>query len=115
MTKQQIRQKALYWIGAESWDGDEFAPHLDDAIEEARGEMELAAGREWPQALSDNESPDAPVWAQDAMAEYAAYMMLRNGSPDKRERAAAHYARFHQAVSRVRMKDGETVEFTGIY
>ena len=114
MTKKEIREKALYWIGAESWDGDQFAPHLDDAIEEARGEMERAAGREWPQPLGDDESPDMPLWAQAAMAEYGAYMMLRDGSPEKRERSAAHYARYHQAVSRIRMKEDERVVFTEI-
>ena len=115
MTKAEIREKALYWIGAEAGDGAEFAPHLDDAIEEGYGRMRIAAGEDWPEPMGDADSPDLPAWAHSALADFAAYMALRDGGADRRQRAAAHYTRYYQAESRLQMREGKRIRFRNLY
>lgn len=116
LTLAEIRARALYQIGAEAGDGEDFAPHLDDSIREGYGLMRLAWGREWPAAeLAEGDKPDLPAWAHPALADYAAHMVLRNGGAARQERGVAFYASFRQALSRLAARDGEAVKFTHLF
>ena len=115
MTREEIRGRALFFMGAEEGDAAEYAPHLDALIETGYGNLCLAAGKEWPENSGDGQVLDLPLWAQEAVAEYAASRMLQNGGADRRERAGILYARYMQASSRLLMREGKRVKFIHLY
>ena len=109
MNLLELKQQVMFQIGQDSGDLGDFHPHLTDYLNEAYDLLMMAyqgehVGREekYPPLLSDRASPELPEWMHRSIADYAVWMVCRNGSVMKQNRGRAFRRDFDETVVRIR-------------
>lgn len=68
----------------------------------------------FPRMMADDETPQLPIWLHAYLADYATYLIYRNGNAQRQQRGIPYLARFNEAVSRIRLEgDGEEPGYPG--
>lgn len=121
MTFKEIKEQAMFQTNNDASDLGDFAPHIDDYINEGYGELVFAyTGKrvgddEYPALAINTDVPNLPSWTHRALADYATWMIYRNGNPLKQQRGFAFNSAFMDVYSRVRSKQGQSIKFTNLY
>lgn len=110
MDLSALRQQVMFQIGGDAEDVKDFLPHLNDYINEAYDRLVMAAhGRhlcpedERFQPLSHELSqPTLPAWTHRAIADWATWLVCRNGSAQRQNRGYAFRKAFLDVESRLR-------------
>lgn len=110
MDLSALRQQVMFQIGGDAEDVKDFLPHLNDYINEAYDRLVMAAhGRhlcpedERFQPLSHELSqPALPAWTHRAIADWATWLVCRNGSAQRQNRGYAFRKAFLDVESRLR-------------
>ncbi len=114
MNLAAIREQALFQAGYTEDDLPEQLSHLNRYINEAYDLMALAlygchveeAGQ-YPPLSHDKSQPAVPEWAVRSLADYASWMLCRNGSAQRQSSGYLFRRAFDEALSRARQKDGK--------
>lgn len=110
MTLAEIRSMAMFQSNNDEEDLGEFQPNLDDYINEGydklaeaynEGHLEDESGDYFALTERDDE-PNLPVWCHRAIADYATYMIYRNGNVTKQNRAVPYMQAFMEMLGKVR-------------
>ena len=113
MTFQEIKATALTQTNNDIEDIDEFLPHLDGYVNEGYDQLVVAyagahAGTDaYPRLANDEDAPKLPEWTHPALANWATWLLYRNGNPQKQQRGLYFKAAFEDALSRVYLEGGE--------
>lgn len=120
MTVAEIKNMVMFQTNNDAEDLGDFMPHLLHYINEGYEILLKAAGKPGvseaqPFLATDNMSPDLPGWAHRALADYATWLIYRNGNPAKQQRGYAFRNAFEEARLRV-IEDakGKVTHFTNI-
>lgn len=116
MTLWQLKQLVLHQTGS---DVDDVGVHLADYLNEGYDHLVMAlfhrhveeAG-DYPPLRHDKSTPLLPPWAHRALADYASWMVCRNGPAPRQSRGYVFRKAFDEAVARARMQGGS--RFRGI-
>lgn len=102
MTTAEIKTMVMFQTNNDADDLGDYMPHLMHYINEGYDLLHEAFTREHPAVpLSrDVDVPVLPDWAHRAIADYATWLVYRNGNPSKQQRGYA----FREAFERVKAR-----------
>ena len=113
MNLLELKRQVLYQTGNDADDLGDFQPHLTDYLNEAYDRLLMAwkgvhAGDdgEYPLLRHDKSEPELPSWSHRALADFAAWLVYRNGSAPKQNRGFLFRKAFEETESRLRMQRG---------
>ena len=124
MTLDAIRAQVMFQTNNDREDLPDFEPHLLDYINEGYDLLVLNFTGEHVRTDSDDYpplgvehigadgepyvpiTPNLPEYAHRALADYATYMVYRNGNAVKQNRGMAFYSAFLQVASQLKFERG---------
>lgn len=125
MTLAAIKTQVMFQTNNDREDLPDFEPHLTDYINEGyeilvfnyTGKHVSAESEEYEPLARGNDEPNLPEYAHRALADYATYMVYRNGNAVKQNRGMPFYSAFLQTTSQLKFESGGVArrQFTNIY
>ena len=84
----------------------DFLPYLMDYINEGYDRLAFAWTGEHPEGLGETDTPLLPEWTHHAIADWATWMVYRNGNPQKQNRGYAFRNAFDEVLGRMISEGG---------
>jgi len=105
-----LKQQVMFQIGGDAEDVQDFLPHLTQYINEGYDRLVMAAhgvhvsdeAEEYPPLSHDRSSPNLPGWTHRAIADWATWLICRNGNAQRQNRGYAFRKAFEDVESRLR-------------
>lgn len=115
MDLSALRQQVMFQIGGDAEDVQDFLPFLNDYLNEGYDRLVMAAfGKhvcaqvEDYQPLShDLSQPNLPAWTHRAIADWATWLICRNGNAQRQNRGYAFRRAFEDVENRLRGAHGQ--------
>ena len=104
MTFANIRDMVMFQTGNDTSDYAEFEPSLSEYINEGYGVIQRdlfrkQVGIDFNRMVAADDTPDIPEALHRSIADYATYMVYRNGNVARQNRGVPFYQYFQQAIS----------------
>ncbi len=114
MTVGEIKNEVMFQTSNDVEDLEEFLPYLNDYINEGYDKMVYAwakdhvstTGAYWP-LTSDTDVSLLPEWTHRGLADYATWLVYRNGNPQKQQRGLYFLNAFEDLLSRISSSGGD--------
>ena len=114
MDLSAIKQQVMFQIGADASDVQDFLPHLTRYINEGYDRLTMAAygchvseeSCEYPPLMHDRSTPVLPEWTHTTIADFATWLICRNGNTQRQNRGLAFRKAFENVESRLRLYGG---------
>ena len=111
MDLSAIKQQVMFQIGGDAEDVQDFLPCLTRYINDGYDRLTMAAygqhvGDEQddtPPLSHDRSMPALPEWTHPAIADYATWLICRNGNAQRQNRGYAFRRAFENVESRLRI------------
>jgi hypothetical protein len=114
----ELKQRAVYQAVSDADEVEELTPYVDQYINEGYERLLTMAGLTENPLLLDEDEPVLPEWMHPAIADYATFLLLRNGNPQRQSRGIQFRAAYEETVARF-FRDGGLVGkksyFRGVY
>ena len=102
MTLGEIKEQVMFQTNNDAEDVGDFLPALKDYINEGYDRLvkvwaKAHAGsgaQEWPILDADTDVPNTPDWTHRFIADWATWLVYRNGNPQKQQRGYAYREAF---------------------
>lgn len=120
MTVGEIKNEVMFQTNNDIEDVEEYLPYLLGYINEGYDKLLYSytkehAGESYPMMESDDETPMLPEWSHRALADYATWLVYRNGNPQKQNRGMAFLSAFNEMVSKLNgLSNGPFTNFFNI-
>lgn len=109
MNLLEIKNMVMFQTNNDADDLGDFLPHLEDYINEGYDRLVMVYAGEhvtidsdlYLPLTHDKSSPELPDWAHRALADYATWMIYRNGNVEKQRRGQQYLAAFESILSRM--------------
>lgn len=128
MTLEQIRNQVMFQTNNDIEDLPDFQPHLGDYINEGydllvesyTGQHVSSESDEYFPLAAGGDEPNLPEYAHRALADYATYMVYRNGNAVKQNRGAVFYSMFMGVLAQLKYErgragNGQPLQFSNIF
>jgi len=110
MDLSALRQQVMFQIGGDAEDVQDFLPYLTDYLNEGYDRLVMAAhGRHVGEGENDfaplahgKSVPELPAWTHRAIADWATWLICRNGNAQRQNRGYAFRRAFEDVESRLR-------------
>lgn len=110
MDLASLRQQVMFQIGGDVEDVQDFLPYLTDYLNEGYDRLAVAAyGRhvceedeDYQPLAHDKSAPNLPAWTHRAIADWATWLICRNGSAQRQSRGYAFRKAFEDVENRLR-------------
>ena len=85
----------------------DYTPHIGDYINEGYDRIVEVWDRthvpseNYPRLESDDEEPNLPAWIHRYIADWATWLIYRNGNPQKQQRGRAYWQHFEELLSKL--------------
>ena len=120
MTLAEIKSRVMFQTNNDDEDVGDYLPHLVDYINDGYDRLVFAwadnhcGGEDWPWLQEPaNESdtsgvdvPKTPEWTHKYLADWATWLVYRNGNPQKQQRGTAFRYAFEEMLSKIRDMGG---------
>lgn len=114
MTLGEIKYHVMFQTNNDADDIGDFEPHLVDYINEAYDRLvDVFAKRhtsynhqEFPRLGEDTDTPKTPEWTHRYLADWATWLVYRNGNPQKQQRGYAYRESFDSMLAKVAGEGG---------
>ena len=108
-----LRQQVMFQIGGDAEDVQDFLPYLTDYLNEGYDRLAVAAhGRhvcqedeDYQPLAHEKSTPNLPAWTHRAIADWATWLICRNGSTQRQNRGYAFRKAFEDVESRLRIAE----------
>lgn len=106
MTLGEIKAMVMFQTNNDADDLGDFMPYLLDYVNE--GYDQLLEARDHTHITdqnalkADQDVPDLPLWTHRALADWATWLVYRNGNPQKQNRGYQFRAAFYSVMSQLR-------------
>lgn len=113
MTVGEIKATVMHQTNNDVGDLEDFAPFLNDYINDGYDKMLMAyasehAGSEnYPALRFDDDKPALPDWWHSALADWATWLVYRNGNAAKQQRGYAYRSAFEEALAQIKAEGGK--------
>lgn len=114
MTFDELKERVIFQVNADSDDLDDYEPALDgyinagyDQIVEAFLDEHLNTGNFYVSLAAPWDVPIVPEWTHIAIADYATYLVYRNGNPQKQQRGQQFLMQFNDILSKCKALRGK--------
>lgn len=106
MTLAEIQARVMFQTNNDAEDVGDFTPHLPGYINDGYDRLLYAYDKkhlgEDPAPLADaDDVPQLPLWTHAALADWATWMVYRNGNPQKQNRGFQFRAAFEEVLRQV--------------
>ena len=109
MNLLEIKNMVMFQTNNDADDLGDFLPYLEDYINEGYDRLTVVYAGEHVSIDSDlylplthdKSSPELPDWAHRAIADYATWLIYRNGNVQKQNRGQQYRAAFEEVLSRL--------------
>lgn len=106
MTLSQLENHVMFQTNNDQDDLEDFTPHIVDYINEAYDLLVFAwdhqhvvSGSEtYPPLSANSDVPNVPEWTHRYLADWATWLVYRNGNPQKQQRGYAYRERFENML-----------------
>ena len=110
MELSALRQQVMFQIGGDAEDIQDFLPFLTDYLNEGYDRLAIAAyARHVGDAENDlmplkheRSTPELPEWTHRAIADWATWLICRNGNTQRQNRGYAFRRAFEDVEGRLR-------------
>ena len=114
MTLAEIKNEIMFQTNNDVDDLGDFQPYLLDYINEGYDRLayawdgkHIATGdAEWPALMADVDVPKVPEWTHRALADWATWLVYRNGNPQKQNRGYAFRSAFEEILGKILSEGG---------
>ena len=111
MTLAEIKNQCMFQTNNDPEDVGDYLPHLVDYINDgydrlmnAWSKTHIPAG-EYDRLEFDTDEPELPEWTHRALADWATWLIYRNGNPQKQQRGYAFREAFERILSNIADED----------
>jgi hypothetical protein len=120
MTLKDIRELVMFQTNNDAEDVGDYSPYLDEYINDGYDRLMYAYEKEHvaTRMSNDVDIPALPVWTHKAIADWATWLVYRNGNPQKQSRGFQFRAAFDETMDRITAmggKAGETAKPSTFY
>ena len=112
MTLGEIKDQVMFQTNNDPEDVGDYLPHLVDYINEGYdrmwnvwAKMHIPTG-DHDRLEIDPDEPELPEWTHRALADWATWLIYRNGNPQKQQRGYAFREAFERILSRIADEGG---------
>jgi hypothetical protein len=110
VTLKDIKEFVMSQTGNDVADVTEYMPFLLEYINEGYDRLVYATAREhiaadsesYPPLADDADTPNLPIWAHLAIANWATWCVYRNGNPSKQSRGVQFRAAAEETATQIR-------------
>ena len=110
MDLSALRQQVMFQIGGDAEDIQDFLPYLTDYLNEGYDRLVMAAhgrhvgeeGNDFAPLAHEKSAPELPAWTHRAIADWATWLICRNGSAQRQNRGYAFRRAFEDVENRLR-------------
>ena len=111
MTLSEIKNEVMFQTNNDVDDLGDFLPYLLDYINEGYDRLVYAwcqkhLGGEWPMLAEDEDTPKTPDWTHRALADWATWLVYRNGNPQKQNRGVPFRNAFDEILGKIMDEGG---------
>ena len=112
MTLGEIKDQVMFQTNNDPEDVGDYLPHLVDYINEGYDRLMNAWYRNhvptdtYDRLEIDPDEPELPEWTHRALADWATWLIYRNGNPQKQQRGYAYREAFERVLSRIADEGG---------
>lgn len=114
MTVSEIKDTVMFQTNNDSDDLDDFLPYLLTYINDGYDRLVYAYTKSHAETLlsADTDVPELPEWAQPAIADWATWLVYRNGNSQKQQRGYTFRSSFEDIRTKLveYAADGSRVE-----
>lgn len=121
MTLAEIKSRVMFQTNNDDEDVGDYLPHLVDYINDGYDRLVYAwanqhcGSEDWPwlqDPADENDTsgvdvPKTPEWTHKYLADWATWLIYRNGNPQKQQRGGTFMTSFELMLSRIREMGGE--------
>ena len=114
MTLGEIKDQIMFQTNNDAEDVGDYLPHLVDYINEGYDRLMNAWNKthiptmEFDRLEIDPDEPELPEWTHRALADWATWLIYRNGNPQKQQRGMAYRNAFEEILLRIADEGGSS-------
>ncbi|MDR0929781.1 MAG: hypothetical protein LBM74_08770 [Oscillospiraceae bacterium] len=114
MHYEALKERAAFQSGGDVEELPDLEPYAGQYVNEGYRRLVMLLGGDPPLPLELNEDePTLPAWMHPAIADFATWMLLRNGNPQRQARGVQYRAAFEETVATALR--GTRRHFIGLY
>ena len=105
MTLLEIQEHIMHQTNNDADDLGDYLPHLNDYINEGYDRIAIVwdskhvPSDDYPRLVDDADVPNLPTWMHRYIADWATWLVYRNGNPQKQNRGMAYRNAFLDFLS----------------
>lgn len=113
MTLAEIREQVMFQTNNDADDLGDFLPHMDDYINDGYDQITNVWDKQhvpceaYPRLSEGTDEPMLPSWMHHYIADWAAWLVYRNGNPQKQQRGNAFRQSFMDFLSQLADEGGK--------
>lgn len=107
MTLSEIQEQVMFQSNNDADDLGDFTPHINDYINEAYDRIVQVwdnahvPSTDYPRLEDESDEPNVPAWIHRFIADWATWLIYRNGNPQKQNRGMAYRASFMDMLAKL--------------
>ena len=112
MTFAELKEHVMFQTNNDADDLPDYMPHVDSYLNEGYTRLCKAWAKgqyspgDYPDLKYDEDIPALPYWAHRALADWATWLIYRNGNPQKQNRGLYFKDAFEQTLRRIMDEGG---------
>lgn len=111
MTVGEIKNEVMFQTNNDVDDLGDFVPYLMDYINEGYDRLVYAwaehhLDEEYVRLQADSDVPNLPEWTHRALADWATWLVYRNGNPQKQNRGVPFQSAFYDVLGKITDEGG---------
>ena len=112
MTLAEIKNRVMFQTNNDEEDVGDYLPHLVDYINDGYDRLVLVWAKQhcgtsdYPWLDGDYDEPVTPEWTHKYLADWATWLIYRNGNPQKQSRGAVFRNVFEEMLGKVASQGG---------
>ena len=112
MTLGEIKDQVMFQTNNDAEDIDDYLPHVDDYINDGYDRLVSAWTKnhvpqeDYPRLTEDDDEPNLPEWLHRYLADWATWLVYRNGNPQKQQRGMAYRYAFEEVLAKIADQGG---------
>jgi hypothetical protein len=113
MTLSEIQEQVMFQTNNDADDLGDYTPHIDDYINEGYDRIVIIWDNkhvpctDYPRLENDSDTPILPEWIHRYIADWATWLIYRNGNPQKQQRGMQFKYHFEQLLSKLASAGGK--------
>ena len=107
MTLSEIQEQVMFQTNNDADDLGDYTPHINDYINEGYDRIVIiwdnrhVPSTDYPKLENDSDTPKLPEWIHRYIADWATWMIYRNGNPQKQNRGTAFKFAFEEMLAKI--------------